>query len=123
MSRTTSALYELRRAVEAPCRPDQNPGSWRWTVRQRMASVRDLLTIEATASIDGWLAARGGALRRERMALLTRLGQLGRQVLEEEQLDEVREPLRRLVQDIDHHLQRVSDLAYDEVGMEIGGSE
>ena len=44
-------------------------------------------------------------------------------MLEEEDLDEVRNQMRRFLQDVDHHLQRVSDLAYDSVGMEIGGSE
>jgi hypothetical protein len=31
--------------------------------------------------------------------------------------------LSRLLVDIDHHAQRVHDLAYDDVELEIGGSE
>jgi len=123
MSHTTAAVQELRRAVESPCRAGQNPGAWRWTVRQRMAEVRDVLVAETTAHDNAWLAARGGSVRRERNALLLRLGELGPQVLEVEDLETVRTLLRRVVQDLEHHLQRVSDLAYDAVGLEIGGSE
>ena len=38
-------------------------------------------------------------------------------------IEEVRERLRRLMGDIEHHLQRLSDLAWDDVQMELGGSE
>ena len=123
MSQSTTAAHALRRAVEQPCRPGQNPGAWRWTVRQRMSEMRDALSAESTAHDNAWLAARGGNLRRERTALLLRIGQLGPKVLEEDDLDSVRDLMHRLLQDVEHHLQRVSDLAYDSVGMEIGGSE
>ena len=77
MSQTATAVHDLRRAIEQPCRPGQNPGAWRWTVRQRMSEVREALHTESTAHDNAWLAARGGAVRRERTALLLRLGELG----------------------------------------------
>lgn len=117
-----TAVLALRRAVETPPRPGQNPGAWRWTLRQRLTEIRDVLIAESTAHDNAWLEARGGAVIKERNLLLLRIGELGPQVLEEE-LDDVRDLMRRLLQDLEHHLQRVTDLAYDAVGMEIGGSE
>ena len=38
-------------------------------------------------------------------------------------VEPVRGELRRLLVDIDRHAQRMSDLAYDDVEIEIGGSE
>ncbi len=35
----------------------------------------------------------------------------------------VRRELARLVVDVRHHLQRLHDLAYDEVALELGGSD
>jgi hypothetical protein len=68
------------------------------------------------APTDGWLAARGGALLRERRALLARLAPAALDRAGEEEV-------RRLLLDAAHHLQRVRDLAYDEVELELGGSE
>ena len=76
-----------------------------------------------TTPADGWLAARGGATLRERSALLTRLNSLGEQVLVEADPERVAVDVRRLINDVQHHVQRVSDLAYDEVEIELGGSE
>lgn len=88
-----------------------------------MTAVRDALMQENTSSDDGWLAARGGAAFRERNVLLGRLGDLGTHVLEDPDVDAVQAAVARLVHDVTHHLQRVSDLAYDEVEMELGGEE
>ena len=121
MRLTTAALAQLHQAVEAPIR--QNTGTWRWTVRQRMAGVRDLLGAESAAHDNAWLAARQDSVLTERYALLSRLGEMGPRVLAEESVEAVREELRRLVRDIDRHLQRLHDLAWDDVEMEIGGSE
>lgn len=125
----TSALRGLTAANELPGREGPVLGSWRWTMRQRMAAVRDALLEEtppaqpdAEAS-DGWLAARGGSAFRERNALLMRLGTLGTRVLEDPDVGAVRAEVARLVADVAHHVQRVNDLAYDAVEMELGGSE
>jgi hypothetical protein len=37
--------------------------------------------------------------------------------------DGTRQSLFRLTQDLEHHRQRVSDLMYDGVAMDVGGSE
>ncbi len=88
-----------------------------------MTAVRDALLRETSGSDDGWLAARGGAAFRERNTLLARLGDLGSRVLEDADVDAVQADVARIVGDVSRHLQRVNDLAYDEVEMELGGSE
>lgn len=117
------ALQRLDSALDAPRRPGIPLGNWRWVVRQRMATVRDALAGEAAGSDDGWLAARGGSAFRERNALLSRLTELSAQVLETPDVEATRIELKRLVVDVNRHMQRLNDLAYDEVEMEIGGSE
>ncbi len=119
----TAALRHLEHALDSPRRHGVGSGHWRWSVRQRMAGVRDLLTSEVEHPVDGWLAARGGRSLRERNVLLGRLGELGPQILEEGEVETVRAELKRLVADIAHHVQRVHDLVYDDVELELGGSE
>ncbi|MEZ5094450.1 hypothetical protein [Nocardioides sp.] len=123
MRTTSRVLEELHQALEVPIQPGAPLGTWRWTVRQRMAGVRDALVAETAHHEDAWLAARGGSVLRERNALLGRLSALGPQVLEEERIEQVRGELARLLCDIRHHVQRLHDLAYDEVELELGGSE
>lgn len=123
MRTTIAALHELNHTLDAPPGDGAPLGTWRWAVRQQMAGVRDLLITENAAHEDEWLAARGGTVLRERNALLGRLGALGPKVLHTECIDEVRMELKRLLADIAHHVQRLNDLAYDEVSLELGGSE
>lgn len=117
------ALNGLAAAAQVPLREGAPSTSWRWSVRQRMAAVRDALMLETNDSEDGWLAARGGAAFRERNALLARLGDLGTRVLEDKDVDVVRAEVGRMVTDVSHHVQKINDLAYDEVEMELGGEE
>jgi hypothetical protein len=124
----TTALRALEQAIEAPRRDGPateaiSVGNWRWTVRQRMAAVRDALAGEAGDPEDGWLAARGGTAFRERNTLLSRMSSLGPQVLENPDVERIRAELRRLVADIGRHVQRLNDLVYDDVELELGGSE
>lgn len=124
----TAALRALEQAIEAPRRDSTatdsvSVGNWRWTVRQRMAGVRDALVGEGGDPEDGWLAARGGRAFRERNTLLGRMSELGPQVLESPDVERVRTELRRLVADIARHMQRLNDLVYDDVELELGGSE
>jgi hypothetical protein len=119
----TTAMQGLQQALEAPRRPGVPLGNWRWGVRQRMADIRDALVAETAHGGEGWLAAREIGLLRERNTLLGRLSTLGPQVLENPDVDEVRTDLHRLLVDVSHHVQRVNDLAYDEVELELGGSE
>jgi len=123
MRTSTAALQSLQQTLDAPPQQRMPLGTWRWSVRQQMAGVRDVLISETTQHEDEWLDARGGAVLRERNALLGRLSELGPRVLEVEDVEVVRQELRRLLADIAHHLQRLNDLAYDDVSLELGGSE
>ena len=54
----TAALQGLERSLDAPRRDGIALGNWRWTVRQRMAAVRDALIGEAgDPTTDGWRLA------------------------------------------------------------------
>jgi hypothetical protein len=119
----STALHGLQEALDAPRQSAAALGSWRWTVRQRMAAVRDVLVAEAVTPGEGSLAAREGTMLRERTALLNRLSTLGPQVPESPRVEQVRGELQRLVVAIGRHWQRLHDLAYDEVELELGGSE
>ena len=119
----TSALQGLERSLDAPRREGVALGNWRWTVRQRMTTVRDALIGESSDADDGWLAARGGSAFRERNALLGRLIELGPTVLESPDVEAIRLEIKRLLADINRHTQRLNDIAYDEVELELGGEE
>jgi hypothetical protein len=119
----TTALRALDAALDTPRLGGVALGNWRWVVRQRLAAVRDALVGLTSAPDDGWLAARGGTAFRERNSLLTRLGELGSAVLESADVEAVRLDLKRLVVDLGRHVQRIHDIAYDDVELELGGSE
>jgi hypothetical protein len=114
------ALHGLEQAIVPP-RAGVPLGNWRWSVRQRLGGVRDALVEENTAANDGWLAARGGQAFRERSALIARLGLLADSALVAPDPEALRHDLRRLIGDIGRHVQRLHDLAYDDVEMEVGG--
>lgn len=99
------------------------PDSWRWRARELLTDLRDVLVTDSHTASDGWLAARRANMLRERDALLARLGTLGIQLLQEPAVGPIRSELNRLVVDVEHHLQRRRDLAWDEVELELGGSE
>ncbi|MGZ4460745.1 MAG: hypothetical protein ACXVW2_17740 [Nocardioidaceae bacterium] len=113
------AILGLRQALDNPRRHHM----WRWLVRHRMAGVKEALTAEQGRDTDGWLAAREGTLHREAAGLLNRLTELGPQVLSAPDVEPVRRDLHRLLVDLEHHRQRVNDLVYDAVSLELGGSE
>jgi hypothetical protein len=119
---TAAALAGLHQALDTSVSAT-DAGGWRWTVRRHMGPVRDAIEREHLDPADGWLSARHGRSARERAALLRRLAAYGPRVLEHPDIDELRDGLRRLLGDIDHYVQRQHDLAYDEVELEIGGSE
>ncbi len=119
---TAAALAGLHRALDTPFSATE-AGGWRWTVRRALGPVRDALEREYHGSADGWQSARHGRSLREQATLVRRLAAYGPVVLEHPDVDEVRQGLKRLLGDIDHHVQRQHDLAYDEVEQEIGGSE
>ena len=100
------ALLGLRHALDAPRRHLV----WRRLVRNRMAGVREALAREEARDGDAWLAAREAGLQRDRDTLVRHL-------------EVVRRDVSRLRADIEHHHQRLNDLVYDSVSLEIGGSE
>ncbi len=122
-TRLSAAVLGLQQALIALPRPGVSSGSWRWLVRRQMAHLRDALLLETDPGADGWAAARESSLLRERTALLGRLSTLGPRVLDSRDEHAVRTDLHRLVVDTTHHVQRLNDLAYDEVELELGGSE
>lgn len=127
MTVTDTAMPAAMQALEQVLHDSQAPGapadSWRWAARRRMAELRDALVAETLHDGDGWMVAREDTVLRERNGFLARLGTLGPQVLEDADADGVRTELRRLLADLARHEQRLHDLAYDEVELELGGSE
>ncbi len=119
MTELEHALIGLRQALEAPRRY----GTWRRLVRNRMASVQAALARDWVRGGDAWLTAREATLQRERDVLGQRLATLGRSVLDAPDVAEMRVELGRLLADLEHHRQRINDLVYDSVGLELGGSD
>lgn len=118
----SDAIQALELAIVPP-RPGTNIGNWRFSVRQRLAEVRDAIIVEDTGTSNAWLTARNGAALRERGTLLSRLASMAGEVLERPDLEGLRAELRRLVGDVQRHAQRLNDLAYDEVELELGGGD
>jgi hypothetical protein len=113
------AIGSLAQALERPRRQQM----WRWLVRHRVAGVLDALADEQAHAVDAWLTPRQVALARERDALLHRLDRLGGQVAETPDVEPLRRELRRLLAELERHHQRLNDLVYDGVALELGGSE
>ena len=118
---TRTALLGLDQALDSPHVPGAQK-LWRKSVRQRMAYLHECLDRETAPASEGWLAPRSGAMVRERDALLGRMSALTPQV-QKAGVDTVRAELKRLLADVSHHVQRLHDLAYDDVEAEFGGSE
>lgn len=119
MQRLDEAVVGLEQALTTI--PAQQ--SWHQVVRQRLSGVDEALTAERTHPGAEWLSARAGLLHRERNRLHTRLTALGGQISEASSLEPLRQELLRLLGDIQHHHQRVNDLAYDALALDVGGSE
>ena len=118
-----AAMQSLSAVLDAHRRAEVPLGQWRWQVRQQMATLRDALVAETGNGADGWTVARQGGMLRERNALLARMGTVGARVLEHPDPDTVRLDVQRLLADVGRHSRRLHDLAYDEVELELGGSE
>lgn len=85
----------------------------------RLAEIRATLGTEVPRARDGWTLAREQRMARERRSLLERVTELAPRVAAGRAADE----LARLAQDVDHHHQRVNDIAWDEAEVDFGGSE
>jgi hypothetical protein len=108
-----------------PSHPGHREDSMSLTTDELAAAVRrlrDALLTEPGASGEAWLAARNGSVARQRSVLLARVAALSAQV-GTAPAGAVREGVHRLTLDVEHHVQRLHDLAYDEVELELGGSE
>jgi hypothetical protein len=114
-----SAISDLQDTLASA----RSASNWRWLVRRRLSAVRQALSDENVQSWDGWLAARSGTTDRERRQLLARISSIGSGLLDRIDTDRAAIEVRRLLNDIEHYRQRVHDLVYDSVAMEIGGSE
>lgn len=119
-------IDDLARTLDRPHGGPQGSREWAATVRKRVQAVREDLRREAPdlrRRGDGWLDARGRSAERDRRRLLQRLTALGPKILEAPDADTSLRELRRLALDLQHYRQRVHDLAYDAVALELGGSE
>lgn len=119
MTEILQALHQLHDAVAVASADDD---AWRWHARQELSRVREVL---ATVPVAGGahVAARSLTTRTERKALLAQIGALGPRITSSEEVGAVVQEVHRLVRDLIHHVQRVNDLAWDSVEMELGGSE
>lgn len=119
MAPLETAIRELRQALQA----DISTPEWRWQVRRTLSEVKDALADEQTRSWDAWLAARARTSNRDRSQLQGRVAALGAMVLDRLDPDAIAAELRRLSLDLERHVQKVHDLFYDSVSLELGGSE
>lgn len=104
---------------------DQNPAApqWRTLVRIRLAAVREALSEESLRFRDGWLSARGSVSDRDRRQLMARVSALTPRLSGRSDTDTSYADTKRLAVDLEHYRQRLHDLVYDSVGIELGGSE
>ena len=118
-------MYEaaVRSLHEAPRIPAQLHPSWEGSLRSHLEQLTDTLVNESAVAMDAWLAARVGRLDRERKRLLVRLNVLASTLAEATDPEPLRDALARLSRDVQHHRQRVNDLAYDDLAIDLGGSE
>jgi hypothetical protein len=119
MAPLETAVNELREILSV----DSAAPDWRWNVRRRLSDVKDALSGPQARQADAWLAARAQTSNRQRHQLHARATALATGVLDKFDTDRIVTELRRLVSDLEHHVQRVHDLVYDSVSMELGGSE
>jgi hypothetical protein len=118
MASLESAITDLRQLLAS----DVSAPDWRWNVRRRLSVVKDALTAPS-AQTEAWLAAREGTSNRNRRQLQARVSVLAAGVLERLDAEVIISELRRLQTDLEHYVQRVHDLVYDSVSLELGGSE
>ncbi len=129
-----TAVRRLDQALDRPLDHAADPAAdearrhaalarWRASVRNRLVLLRQSLDAETPPPTDCWLTPRRGAVLRERHALLGRLSEFGPRVQQPGEVEGLRHDLKRLLIDVNHHLQHLHDLAYDDVELELGGSE
>lgn len=119
MAPLETAIKELRQILAA----DSVAPEWRWNVRRRLSEVKEALSQPQARQPEAWLAARTHLSNRDRSQLQGRVVGLSAGVLDRLDADTIIREVRRLLGDLEHHVQRVHDLVYDSVSLELGGSE
>ena len=114
-----TATRELRQILAA----DHRAPEWRWNVRRRLSEVKDALSSPLSGHQEAWLAARTRLSNRDRIQLQGRVSALATGVLDRLDADTILHEVKRLLGDLEHHVQREHDLFYDSVSLELGGSE
>jgi hypothetical protein len=119
MAPLETALRELRQILAA----DSTAPEWRWNVRGRLFEVKEALSQSQGRPREAWLAARTQLSDRDRYRLQARVAALASGVLTRLDTEAILRETRRLLADLEHHQQRLHDLVYDSVALELGGSE
>ena len=119
MAPLETAIRELRQILAADCTAPE----WRWNVRRRLSEVKDALSHPQTHQPEAWLTARTQLSKRDRFQLQSRVVTLSSGVLDKLDADSIVHQVHRLLSDLEHHVQRLHDLVYDSVSLELGGSE
>jgi len=119
MAPLETAISELRQILAA----DSTSPEWRWNVRRRLSEVKDALSHPQGRQPEAWLAARTRLSERDRFQLQARVVALSAGVLDKLSAEAIIHETQRLLGDLEHHVQRVHDLVYDSVSLELGGSE
>ena len=114
-----TAISELRQILAE----DATAPDWRWQVRRQLFEVKEALSQPQGVQPEAWLAARAQLSNRDRAQLHARVQAVSTGVLDKLDAATVRGQVKRLLSDLEHHLQRVHDLVYDSVSLELGGSE
>lgn len=111
------SIQELKRLLAA----DRNHPHWSWQLRQQLFGLREELASDRVRSFDGWLTAKATSTDRTRRQIMARISVvLAKDFPDVETAHMIG---TRMLHDLEHFQQRVSDLTYDSVAMEIGGSE
>ena len=119
MAPLETAVRELRQILAT----DSTAPEWRWNVRRRLSEVKEALSQPPPGHRDAWLAARTLLSNRDRTQLQGRVVAVSAGVLDKLDPASILREVSRLLSDLEHHVQRVHDLVYDSVSLELGGSE
>ena len=119
MAPLETAISELRQILaDDPAVPE-----WRWNVRRKLSEVKEALSQPQARQPEAWLAARAQLSNRDRSQLQGRVMAVSAGVLDKMDTETILSEVKRLLGDLEHHVQRVHDLVYDSVSLELGGSE
>lgn len=119
MASLETAISELRQILA----DDPTAPAWRWNVRRRLSEVKEALVQPQVQQPEAWLAARAQLSNRDRSQLQGRVMSVSAGLLDKMDTEPIVREVKRLLGDLEHHVQRVHDLVYDSVSLELGGSE